>query len=326
MGRGDAQHGLPAKPPGLMASPGSRDVPAQSGQGGRPDADRQAACTRGPGAANTFRSVIAFGDELERLRAAISSTTARKSSEGATTAACFQRISKWVSISSRFCESSDRLCWRKRTRYPSGRSRSPRSRVGRPGAVVTTSLAWCSRGIRTSIHSIAHSVSIPSPVPIAPRPSWPPPKQRPITVAIHRVAAVVTPVIEPPFFKIAPPPRKPTPVRIPSGNRIRSMTANEPESFPPSDSRILAWIIATEAAKVTRIVVRRPAAWPRTPRLNPINAPATIVMTRRTKISSQVGWSGIIIGLSGARLRLQVIRGQLPAAMSGSYDNRVTYF
>ena len=50
---------------------------------------------------------------------------------------------------------------------------------------------------------IAESVIIPNAVEMLPRPSWPPPKQSPMTVAIHRVAAVVRPVIEPPFFRMA---------------------------------------------------------------------------------------------------------------------------
>ena len=65
----------------------------------------------------------------------------------------------------------------------------------------------CSRRMRTSIHAIAESVIIPNAVEMLPRPSWPPPKQSPMTVAIHRVAAVVRPVIEPPFFRMAPPPK-----------------------------------------------------------------------------------------------------------------------
>ena len=65
---------------------------------------------------------------------------------------------------------------------------------------------------------------IASAVATAPSPSWPPPKQRPIAVTIQSVAAVVTPVTKLPRFRIAPPPIKPTPVRIPSGSRIRSIT------------------------------------------------------------------------------------------------------
>jgi hypothetical protein len=103
--------------------------------------------------------------------------------------------------------------------------------------------------------------------------------------------------MEPPFFRMAPPPRNPIPVKIPNSKRIRSITAKELDCFPSSGSRMLACIMAIEAARATRIVVRRPAAWPRAPRLNPINAPAIIVNRRRTMMSFQVGKSGICIGL-----------------------------
>ena len=59
---------------------------------------------------------------------------------------------------------------------------------------------------------------------------------------------------------------------------------------------MLAWIMATDAAKHTSIVVRNPAAWPRAPLLNPMIAPASIVSARRTQISLQLGNSGISIG------------------------------
>ena len=99
---------------------------------------------------------------------------------------------------------------------------------------------------------------------VAARPSaiWPPPIHRPITVTSHSVAAVVTPTIMLPRRKIAPPPMKPTPVRIPSGRRIKSFITNESVALPAVGSRIFTWIIATEAARHTSNVVRMPAALP----------------------------------------------------------------
>jgi hypothetical protein len=49
-------------------------------------------------------------------------------------------------------------------------------------------------------------------------------------------------------------------------------------------------------------------------------------MTRRTKISSQVGWSGIIIGISGGAVAIANHRGQFPAATPGMYDRYMTIF
>lgn len=53
-------------------------------------------------------------------------------------------------------------------------------------------------------------------------------------------------------------------------------------AVPPTGSRIFAWIIATDAAKPTSIVVRSRAASPRIPRLKPRAPPAIIVRTRRS--------------------------------------------
>ena len=53
----------------------------------------------------------------------------------------------------------------------------------------------------------------------------PPPRQSPITVANHMVAAVVMPRTISCLRTMAPAPMKPTPVRMPRGSRIRSITA-----------------------------------------------------------------------------------------------------
>src|SRR5690349_15703127 len=89
---------------------------------------------------------------------------------------------------------------------------------------------------------------------------------------------------------------KPTPVRMPSGSRIKSITPNDSAVLPSTDSRMLAWIMATEAARPTRIVVRRPAACPRAPRLSPMMAPATIVSASRIARSAHDGESGMFMG------------------------------
>ena len=47
----------------------------------------------------------------------------------------------------------------------------------------------------------AHNVMAPSSVATTPGPSWPPPKQSPITVITQSVAAVVTPMIRSPRFR-----------------------------------------------------------------------------------------------------------------------------
>ena len=53
-----------------------------------------------------------------------------------------------------------------------------------------------------------------------------------MTVTNQSVAAVVTPSTRLSRRKIAPAPMKPTPVRMPRGNRIRSIMTNESEVFP----------------------------------------------------------------------------------------------
>ena len=116
-----------------------------------------------------------------------------------------------------------------------------------------------------------------------------------MTVTSQSVAAVVTPATASPFFRIVPPPIKPTPVSMPSGSRIKSITTKDCGVFPLNDSRILVWIMATDAARQTNIVVRNPAAWPRAPLLKPMIAPASIVSARRTQISLQLGDRGISI-------------------------------
>src|SRR5690348_10801303 len=69
-------------------------------------------------------------------------------------------------------------------------------------------------------------------------------------------------IVDPP----APPPMKPTPVKMPSGRRMRSSTANELELLPTVSISQLACTIARDAARATRITVRNPAAWPSTSR------------------------------------------------------------
>ena len=103
------------------------------------------------------------------------------------------------------------------------------------------------------------SVKKPIAVAAAPSPHCPPPKHKPITVTSHSVAAVVTPWTSPSLRNIAPPPMKPTPVRMPSGRRIRSRVIVWPSWFWVATSRMLAWIIATAAATQTSKVVRKPA-------------------------------------------------------------------
>jgi len=144
-------------------------------------------------------------------------------------------------------------------------------------------------------------VTTASIVPATPRISCPPPRQSPITVVAQSVAAVVTPVTRSPRLRIVPPPMKPTPVRMPRGMRMRSMTPKEPGVLPPIESRILAWIIAIDAAKPTKIVVLRPAACPCAPRSRPIAADAIIVSRSRIAISCQVGCSGMLFKPDSAR-------------------------
>jgi len=67
-----------------------------------------------------------------------------------------------------------------------------------------------------------HNAATPITVAAAPNPSWPPPKQRPMTVTSQIVAAVVTPRTVSPRRRMAPAPMKPTPDRIPSGSRMIS--------------------------------------------------------------------------------------------------------
>jgi hypothetical protein len=76
---------------------------------------------------------------------------------------------------------------------------------------------------------------------------------------------------------------EPTPVRMPSGNRIRSFVTKEAGERPAVDKRRLTWIIAKEAARQTSNVVRSPTALPCWVRLSPIGSPA---MTARTSRNS----------------------------------------
>src|SRR5690348_4731408 len=55
---------------------------------------------------------------------------------------------------------------------------------------------------------------------------------------------------------MVPAPMKPTPVRIPSGSRIRSITPNEAAVLPPSGSRMLA--SSQPHGRVPRGGARRP--------------------------------------------------------------------
>ena len=123
-------------------------------------------------------------------------------------------------------------------------------------------VARCARGNARSIHFKPHKAISPIAVPARPSSICPPPIQRPITVTSHKVAAVVTPTVISPRRKIAPPPMKPTPVRMPSGRRIRSFITNELAGLPAIGNRIFTCIMAMEAAKHTKTVVHNPAALP----------------------------------------------------------------
>ena len=78
----------------------------------------------------------------------------------------------------------------------------------------------------------------------------------------------------PVLSEITPAPMNPIPERMPSGNRITSIWANESAGLPRVPISTLASIIAKDAASHTRIVVRRPAGRSRSQRLRPINVPA----------------------------------------------------
>jgi len=97
---------------------------------------------------------------------------------------------------------------------------------------------------------------------------------------------------------------------------MTSMTEKESCALPPSGSRMLAWIIATEAARATRMVVRNPAACPRAPRFSPMTAPASIVNAKRKAISVQVGLSGMFMGVD-RMLAALIVRIRSVAATSG---------
>jgi aldose 1-epimerase len=85
--------------------------------------------------------------------------------------------------------------------------------------------------------------------------------------------------------KIAPPPMKPTPVRMPSGSRMRSFITKESAARPAVGSSRLTWIIEADAARHTSKVVRIPAALPCSLRSYPITTAARIVSNSRTAIS-----------------------------------------
>ena len=141
--------------------------------------------------------------------------------------------------------------------------------LGPPGASVSVSRDERSCRISRSIHFNPHRIA--SPIAVAAQPSQicPPPKHRPMTVTYHSVAAVVTPTTRLSRRRIAPPPMKPTPVRMPSGSRMRSFMTNESDARPDSGSSASTCSIATDAARQTSIVVRRPAALPCSLRLSP---------------------------------------------------------
>ena len=84
----------------------------------------------------------------------------------------------------------------------------------------------------------------------------------PITVMSHKVAAVVTPVTSRSRRTMAPAPMKPTPERIPSGNRSTSIVVKDCAVLPMTPSIRLASIIAPVAARHMRMLVRNPAARP----------------------------------------------------------------
>src|SRR5215469_2840089 len=138
-------------------------------------------------------------------------------------------------------------------------------------------------------------------VPTTPRAISPAPKQSPMTVTNQTVAAVVTPITPSGPRRMAPAPMKPTPVRMPSGRRIRSSMTKESEARPRVPSSRLTMIIASEAARQTRIVVRIPAGRPCSSRSMPIKAPAISVSARRRAISGQPRLSGMASSFDGRR-------------------------
>ena len=90
------------------------------------------------------------------------------------------------------------------------------------------------------------------------------PNARPITVVNHKLAAVVTPSTKSWCFRIAPPPRKPIPVRMPAPSRAGS-GRHVPRigiADTVSTNIFSEMIMATAAATQARMVVRIPAGRP----------------------------------------------------------------
>jgi hypothetical protein len=92
---------------------------------------------------------------------------------------------------------------------------------------------------------------------------------------------------------LAPAPIKPMPVKTPNGSRIKSSMMNEFGERPAVASSRFTWIIETDAARQTRIVVRSPAERPRSARLMPITAPAMTVKNSRQPMSYHSNVVGI---------------------------------
>jgi hypothetical protein len=161
------------------------------------------------------------------------------------------------------------------------------SSLGPPDVMITSSVPSDSWYNACSTNHKPQSTPNPITSDVIPSPISPAPKHNPISVTNHSVAAVVTPTTRLSRRRIVPPPMKPMPERIPSGNRIGSILTNESEVMPLVLSRMLHRIIASAAETATRMVVRIPAGRPRSPRLNPIIAPARIVRINRSAIAGQ---------------------------------------
>ncbi len=162
-----------------------------------------------------------------------------------------------------------------------------------PVSKAIRSSARRSRSTRFSTHLRHHRTNKARAIAARPRPSWPPPKHKPITVTNHNVAAVVTPCTRSLRRTIAPAPMNPIPDKIPSGKRIRSSVTNEPADLPAIGSSRLTWIMLIAAASATSIVVRKPTGRLCSPRLRPIAALAIAVSAKRSAIEDHSIWAGI---------------------------------
>jgi hypothetical protein len=95
---------------------------------------------------------------------------------------------------------------------------------------------------------------------------------------------------------------------------MRSFMTKESAERPAVGNRRLTWIMATEAARQTSRVVRRPAAFPCSVRLYPITIPAMMERARRIAMSVHPMFVGIPVmvtsGAQAAPSELNVVRYQ----------------